>query len=175
MELIYQHWQYMWLFPHMFGFYHMCVVISTHNTVTISVVFTKEVCVFAHTCGNNHICVEKPNKQVLGFSHTGVEKHTQGLISPWANGALSLLLKPDCLWFYYNLLVPNFHPFPVYKKCAVSCNSCFQLKAHWFWIVGTEIESESQNRFSRPRKFGPPQKSITWKRSRMNEVLNKSK
>ena len=86
MELIYQHWQYMWLFPHMFGFYHMCVVISTHNTVTISVVFTTEVCVFAHTCGNNHICVEKPNKQVLGFSHTGVEKHTQGLISPWANG-----------------------------------------------------------------------------------------
>ena len=73
---------HMWLFPHMFGFYHMCVVKSTHNTVTISVVFTTEVCVFAHTCGNNHICVEKPNKQVLGFSHTGVEKHTQGLISP---------------------------------------------------------------------------------------------
>ena len=58
--------------------------------------------------------------------------------------------------FYKNLLVQNFDPFPAYKKCAVSCNSCFQLKAHWFWIVGTEIESESQNRFSRPRKFGPP-------------------
>ena len=103
MELIYQHWQYMWLFPHMFGFYHMCVVISTHNTVTISVVFTTEVCVFAHTCGNNHICVEKPNKQVLGFSHTGVEKHTQGLISPWANGDLGTSGKKTT-WYFWDLL-----------------------------------------------------------------------
>ena len=75
---------------------------------------------------------------------------------------LSLSLKPDWLCFYYNLLVQNFDPFPAYKKCAVSCNSCFQLKAHWFWIVGTEIESESQNRFSRPRKFGPPKKIIIY-------------
>ena len=82
MELICHQWQYMRLFPHMFGFYHMCVVISTHNTVTISVVFTTEVCVFAHTCGNNHTCVEKPKKQVLGFSHTCMVKHTHGLISP---------------------------------------------------------------------------------------------
>ena len=64
---------------------------------------------------------------------------------------LSLSLKPDWLCFYYNLLVQNFDPFPAYKKCAVSCNSCFQLKAHWFWIVRTEIESESKNWFSRPR------------------------
>ena len=60
----------------------------------------------------------------------------------------------------FDLLVQNFDPYPAYKKSAVSCNSCFQLKAHWFWILGTEIESESQNRFSRPRKFGPPQKII---------------
>ena len=73
---------------------------------------------------------------------------------------LFLLLKPDWLCFYYNLLVQN--PFPAYKKCAVSCNSCFQLKAHWFWIAGTEIESESQNRFSRLRKIGPPIKIINW-------------
>ena len=72
---------------------------------------------------------------------------------------LSLSLKPDWLCFYYNLLVQNFDPFPAYKKRVVFCNSCFQLKAHWFWILGTEIESESQNRFSRPRKFGPPQKN----------------
>ena len=73
---------------------------------------------------------------------------------------MSLSLKPDWLCFYNNLLVQNFDPFPAYKKCAVSCNSCFQLKAHWFWIVGTEIESESQNLNFRPRKFWPPKKLI---------------
>ena len=71
---------------------------------------------------------------------------------------LSLSLKPDWLCFYCNLLVQNFDPFPAYKKRVVFCNYCFQLKAHWFWTVGTEIESESQNRFPRPRKFGPPKK-----------------
>ena len=72
---------------------------------------------------------------------------------------LSLSLKRDWLCFYYNLLAQNFDPF---KKCAVSCNSCFQLKAHWFSIVGTEIESESHNKFSRLRKFGPPKKILCY-------------
>ena len=70
---------------------------------------------------------------------------------------LSLSLKPDWLCFYYNLWVQNFDPFPA--------SSLLQFlfpteSTYLFWIVGTEIESESQNRFSRLRKFGPPKKSI---------------
>ena len=87
----------------------------------------------------------------LSFLHCGLSYVSSNRLCP-----LSLSLKPDWLCFYYNLLVRYFDPFPTFKKRIVFCNSCFQLKAHWFWIVGTEIESESQNRFSRPRKFGPP-------------------
>ena len=79
MELICHQWQYMRLFPHMFGFYHMCVVKSTQHSYHECCF---QVCVFAHTCGINHICVAKPNKQVFGFSHTCVVKDTHGLISP---------------------------------------------------------------------------------------------
>ena len=70
---------HMWLFPHMFGFYHTCVVKSTQHSYHECCF---QVCVFAHTCGINHICVAKPNKQVFGFSHTCVVKDTHGLISP---------------------------------------------------------------------------------------------
>ena len=37
-------------------------------------------------CGNNHTYVEIAHRQVLGFYHTCVVKHTHRLISPWANG-----------------------------------------------------------------------------------------
>ena len=95
----------------------------------------------------------------LNCRHDMMHKHI-GCICLIFLCPLSLSLKNDWLCFYYNLLVRYFDPFPAFKKRVVFCNSCFQLKAHWFWILGTEIESESQNRFSRPRKFGPHQKII---------------
>ena len=78
----------MWLIPHMFGFSHTCVVKSTYYTGSSCVAFTTQVCFIAHTCGNNQTCVENPHRQVLGFFHTCLVKHTQRLISPWANGVM---------------------------------------------------------------------------------------
>ena len=49
--------QYMWLIPHMFGFSHTCVVISTYYTGSSCVALTTQVCFIAHTCGNNQACV----------------------------------------------------------------------------------------------------------------------
>ena len=79
--------QYMWLFSHMFSFSHTCVVKSTYYTGSSCVALTTQVCFIAHTCGNNHTYVEIAHRQVLGFYHTCVVKHTHRLISPWANGA----------------------------------------------------------------------------------------
>ena len=76
MELICHQWQYMRLFPHIFGFYHMCVVKSTHNTVTISVVFTTEVCVLPYMCGKNPTPVSLAFPHMCGYFHTCVQKHT---------------------------------------------------------------------------------------------------
>ena len=73
----------MWVFPHMFGFSHTCVVKSTYYSC---VALTTQVCFIAHTCGNNQTCVENPHRQVLGFFHTCLVKHTHRLISSWANG-----------------------------------------------------------------------------------------
>ena len=53
----------MWLSP------HRCVLLH------ISVEITKHVW-------------ENPHRQVLGFFHTCLVKHTHRLISPWANGEL---------------------------------------------------------------------------------------
>ena len=72
--------------PHSFGFSHTCVVKSTYYTGSSCVAFTTQVCFIAHTCGNNQTCVENPHRQVLGFFHTCLVKHTQRLISPWTNG-----------------------------------------------------------------------------------------
>ena len=70
----------MWLF------FHTCVLKSTYYLGAICVAFTTQVCFIAHTCGNNQTCVENPHRQVLGYFHTCLVKHTHRLISPWANG-----------------------------------------------------------------------------------------
>ena len=80
--------QYMWLFQHMSGLSHTYVVKSTYYTGSSCVVFTTQVCLIAHMCGNNQTCVENPHRQVLGYFHTCLVKHTHRLISPWANGAV---------------------------------------------------------------------------------------
>ena len=72
-------------------FSHTCVVNSTYNPRTTCVVFTTHVCSFTHMCGNNHTYVEIAHRQVLGFYHTCVVKHTHRLISPWANGGVWLV------------------------------------------------------------------------------------
>ena len=83
----------MWLIPHMFSFSHTCVVKSTYYTGSSCVVFTTQVCLIAHMCGNNQTCVENPHRQVLGYFHTCLVKHTHRLISPWANGDSLLNLE----------------------------------------------------------------------------------
>jgi hypothetical protein len=55
-------------------------------TESSCVAFTTQVCFIADMCGNNQICVRKPHRDVLGFFHTCVVKHTHGLISPWNHG-----------------------------------------------------------------------------------------
>ena len=52
-------------------------------------------------------------------------------------------------WFWFWFATTGYDPKTAGTGVATA------LKAHKFWIVGTEIESESQNR---PRKFGPPPK-----------------
>ena len=65
----------MWLSP------HRCVLLH------ISVEITKHVW-------------ENPHRQVLGFFHTCLVKHTHRLISPWANGGLRLtsILGREWIW-----------------------------------------------------------------------------
>ena len=70
---------FVWLFPHMCGKTHLF-------TDSSCVAFTTQVCFIADMCGNNQICVRKPHRDVLGFFHTCVVKHTHGLISPWNHG-----------------------------------------------------------------------------------------
>ena len=70
---------FVWLFPHMCGKTHLF-------TESSCVAFTTQVCFIADMCGNNQICVRKPHRDVLGFFHTCVVKHTHGLISPWNHG-----------------------------------------------------------------------------------------
>ena len=62
-------------FPHLFGKTHF-------YTESSYVAFTTLVCFIAHMCGNNQICVRKPHREVLGFFHTCLVKHTHVLISP---------------------------------------------------------------------------------------------
>ena len=71
---------HVWFLPHLFGKTHF-------YTESSYVAFTTLVCFIAHMCGNNQICVRKPHRDVLGFFHTCVVKHTHGLISPWNHGA----------------------------------------------------------------------------------------
>ena len=72
-------------------FSHTCVVNSTYNPRTTCVVFSTHVWSFTHMCGNNHTYVEIAHRQVLGFYHTCVVKHTHRLISPWTNGAIPMM------------------------------------------------------------------------------------
>ena len=77
MELICHQWQYIWLFPLMFGFSHTCVVKTTYYTGTSCVVLTTQVCFMAHTCGKNQTCVGKPTQAGVGFfPHTCGKTHT---------------------------------------------------------------------------------------------------
>ena len=60
---------------------------KTHFYIESScVAFTTLVCFIAHMCGNNQICASKPHREVLGFFHTCVVKHTHVLISLWNHG-----------------------------------------------------------------------------------------
>ena len=70
---------HVWFFPHLFGKTHF-------YTESSYVAFTTLVCFIAHMCGNNQICVRKPHREVLGFFHTCLVKHTHVLISPWNHG-----------------------------------------------------------------------------------------
>ena len=74
-------------------FSHTCVVNFTYNPRTTCVVFTTYVCSFTYMCGNYHTYVEIPHRQVLGFYHTCVVKHTHRLISPWTNGESGTFCK----------------------------------------------------------------------------------
>ena len=66
---------HVWFFPHLFGKTHF-------YTESSYVAFTTLVCFIAHMCGNNNICVRKPHREMLGFFHTCLVKHTHLLISP---------------------------------------------------------------------------------------------
>ena len=72
---------HVWFLPHLFGKTHF-------YTESSYVAFTTLVCFIAHMCGNNQICVRKPHREVLGFFHTCLVKHTHVLISPWDRGGL---------------------------------------------------------------------------------------